>query len=522
MLSKTVHGCRRWLGGVILTFLMASLLTAQVPPANKKGDEPDKVPGKPLQLPDNLPEKSEPLHFPREKPTHTLALARYRQVALQLQPAIVAARTNLCIAQAKVESLAKIGGIANLVRKDLEVRREQAQQGLIAAQAQLSVAAWEALYGVTRNYWSATFAQEQLNLAEQALDPEKVGSLRWLRKLINEIYQEAGRKDLREWSVTNIDVLIEAVQARKIEAEIGMKRATAAMREAMGVGCDYPIHIPTDAQLPWIDISLCRADVLKATQERRGEITQAAIFKEVSTLEIQAQAKMHPWSLQGETFAAGSDIHVLSVPMQLENGEYRPGAVGPDMPGKLAGHRDDRVNQATLYAERACSVVEKTRQLLNLQAEDAYWKFEKATREIEANRKVVKVAEKAKNMIIEEFKPVAPLGAHPNLDDLLLAALKSALFQFSLNQARYERLLALTLLERVTAGGVNPGFDGPLPLEDATLKKKGDEKDLEEKKPNGEKKNDEKKPPEQEVFRGSSDAVLSQRQPQVVTGGKGN
>jgi outer membrane protein TolC len=401
------------------------------------------------------------------------------------------------------------------VRKDLDVRREQVQFGLQAAQAQMSVAAWETLYAVTRNYWSAVYAQEQLAMADEALDPEKVGGLRWLRKTVDDIYQEAGRKDLREWSVTGIDVVIEGVVARKIEAEVGMNRAMAAMREAMGVPCDYPIVIPKDVRMPWIEISICKADVVAAAQARRGEITQAMVFKEVSGLEVQAQGKAHPWSMQGETFASGSDIHVISVPMQMANGEYRPGAVGPEMPAKLAGYRQDRVNQASLLADRAGSVVEKTRQLMILQAEDAYWKFERATREVEANRKALKIAETTKDKIADEFRPVAPLGARPNLDDLMGAGLKSAQFKFSINQARYERLLALTYLERVTAGGVNPGFDGPLPIDDP--------KQREEKKTDGKNGMEEKKPPDKEPVRRPEDATpLSQGRARLGTGETGN
>lgn len=462
------NGIRRWLGGTLLGVLLATLVTAQEPNGQKPAEPPRQLP--------------ETLHLPRVKPTHTSDLARYRQIALERQPTVIAGRTSLCLAQTKIESIHKIGGIASLIRKDLDIRKEQSHYGVLAAQAQLSVAAWETLYGVTRNYWSAVFAQEQLNLADEALDPRREGSLPWLRKLVEDFYEESGRKDLRQWSATTIDVTIESIRAKKIEAEVGLKRAMAAMREAMGVECDFPIHIPQDAKLPWIEVPVCLSEALDHAQNRRGEITQAAVFKEVTELEAKAQGKTHAWSLTAETFASGSDIHVQSVPMQLANGDYRPGGLGPDMPAKLAGPRADRVAQVNLYAERACSVVEKTRKLLALQTEDAVWKYEKATREVTANRKALQVSNELRDKIADEFKPVAPLGSRPNLDDLLGAGLKAAQFRLAVNMARYERLLALTLLERATAGGIDPGFDKPLPL-DFPL-------------PNEEKKPAEKKPDE--------------------------
>jgi len=419
------------------------------------------------EVPKEVPAEPTDLHPPREKPKVIGTLAMYRMYALQHQPAMQAARNGLCNAQLKIDSVHKIGGIANLVRQDLGIRKEQARFGILAAQAQLSIASWETLYAVTRNYWSAVYAQEQLVLAEEALDPERIGSLRWLRKNMDELYQEASRKDLKEWSITNIDVTIENVRAKKIEAEVGMKRAQAGLREAMGARADFPIDIPSDSRLPSFAVAIDRGRSIHDALHRRGEITAVMVFREVADREVIAQGKTHSWTLQNETFASGADIHVISVPMQLANGEYRPGAIGLEMPGKLAGSREDRVHQASLLAERAEIVVEKTRQLMTLQADDAYWKFEKAQREVVAYGKVLKQADLTKDKIADDFRPVAPLGARPNLDDLLGAGLRSAQFKLSLNQARYERLLALTLLERVTSGGVSPGFDTPYPAEES-------------------------------------------------------
>lgn len=468
---KVAQGCRRFLGVAILGLLVGSFLPGQTTP----GYLPTQIPSDgPVTQPD-APPPTEPdsvgmLPPPKDGATHSDMLAHYRRLALQNQPALAAYRASLCVAQTKVEAINKIGGIASLIRKDLEIRKEQVQHGVLAAQAQLSVAAWETLYGVTRNYWSCVYAQEVLEIANEALDPNNKTGLLWLRQLVKDTVEGVGgRRDLVEWHITSLDLVVEGLKAKKIEAEIGLERARAAMREAMGVPPDFPIHIPCKGQMPWLAVEVERCKVIEHAMKRRGEITQTMVFREVSALEVQAQQKGSHISFKGETFATGSDIHVQSVPMQVANGEYRPGGVGPEMPGVLPGKRDDRVLQAHHYAGRADAVVAKTKQLLTLQAEDAYWKYEKATREVEAYRKVVDLADKLKEKVPSEFanqlsEKVAQKRPKPSFDDVLVTILKGSQVQLNLFEARYQRLLALTLLERVTAGGINPGFDEPLPL----------------------------------------------------------
>ncbi len=463
--NRVVQGCRRWLGGILLVLLVSSLLPGQ----------PEKPPAKPAEG-ESPPKKSEAgqeaptvLPPPVVQATHADTLAHYRHIALQQQPALGAYRASLCAAQVKAEALQKIGGLAALVRKDLDIRKEQVHYGVLSAEANLSVAAWETLYAVTRNYWSAVHAQELIDLAEDALDPQKPTSLVRLRNEVKNAMELVGRRrDLVEWHVTSVDLVLEGILARKIEAEIGLKRAKAALREAMGVPPDFPITLPCPAKLPWLGVAVHPGEVCHAAQTRRGEITLVQAFQRVACLEVQAQEKID--GFRGETFATGSDIHVRSVPLQQTQGEYSPGGVGPEMPGVLAGNREDRVKQARLYADRAGCVVEKTRQLISLQAEDAYLKFQKASQEIEAYRTIVQLAEKIEGEVPGRFfkqleKKVAEKNPKPDFDDVMVILLKGAQFRLSLHQARYDRLLALTLLERVTAGGVNPGFDEPLPVD---------------------------------------------------------
>ena len=55
-------------------------------------------------------------------------------------------------------------------------------------------------------------------------------------------------------------------------------------------------------------------------------------------LEIQAQGNSH--KLKKETFAAVVDLHARQIPQGTTNGEYRPGALGLEVPTTMAGPQE--------------------------------------------------------------------------------------------------------------------------------------------------------------------------------------
>jgi hypothetical protein len=68
------------------------------------------------------------------------------------------------------------------------------------------------------------------------------------------------------------------------------------------------------------------------------------------------------------------DIHARPIPQGTRNTEYRPDAVGPEMPPSLAGHRQDRMARAGEFNARA-AVVDKTRNLIVLEAENSFFQW---------------------------------------------------------------------------------------------------------------------------------------------------
>src|SRR5262245_15085700 len=309
---------------------------------------------------------AEPLGQPEKLPTVPAVvqpvsggLAEYRRLALEKQPALAAYRASAAAAEAKNDALDRMH-LATLVRHDLPIRRMQAEQGVIATHAQLHKAEQDTLYAVTRTYLSVLYARQQLEIAERALEEknEPVTSLFFLKKTAQSIYKDRTRPDVKKWNVDQIDVLIQVTRGRREEARQGVERALAALREAVGLEADCPVIVDPKATLPTLNPVVTREQVVALALERRGEIVQANAGIEVTSLEIDAQCRLH--GRQGETFAVGSDLHAEPVPQGFSNGEYRPGAITVEMPGKLVGSKADRREQAEALHGRAVAVADKT------------------------------------------------------------------------------------------------------------------------------------------------------------------
>jgi outer membrane protein TolC len=386
-----------------------------------------------------------------------LSLEEARRLALEKQPALAAYRASLAAAEAKANALENLR-LAALVRRDLPTRRLQASQGVIATNAQLRKAEQATIYATTRTWLSVVYARQQLALADKALDesPDTVTSLSYLRKVAGNIYKDSTRRDVKKWDVDQIDVLIRISRARREQAKEGVERALAALREAVGLERDCPLDVPANAKLPGLTLKLTKDEVISLALERRGEIVQSAVGVEVTSLEIDAQKMI--FGPRGDTFASGSDLHAEAVPQGIANGEYRPGAITVEMPGQFVGHKSARVEQAQALQSRAVAVADKTRHLITLEAVDAYLKWTESSRKAEEYQKAATLGEKAADEAREAFNPNDKMGGKPTLQEIVELRVRATQITLRANQARFEALLALAALERITAGGVCPGF----------------------------------------------------------------
>lgn len=385
-------------------------------------------------------------------------LPELRNLALEKQPALAAYRSSAAAAEAKSKALDAMR-LASVVRPDLHTRRLQAEQGVLASHAQLRKGEYETLYAVTRTYLSVLYAREQLALADRALDKNAVTSLTYLRQLADDIYMNKKRPDVKKWNVDQLDVLILTTTGRREEAFQGVRRAEAALREAIGLEADCPLIIDPKAVLKPIKLDISKEQAVSLALDRRGEVLQSAVGLEVTSLEIKAQHCI--FGPRGETFAAGTDLHVNPVPQGIANGDYRPGAITVEMPAQLVGSRKNRIEQAEALQGRAAAVMDKTRHLVTLEAEDAYYKWLEASREAEQYSEAAKRAKKIADDLAGDdgFKPADNQGGKPTFDELVDARVRAVQLQLQANASIYRALLALAALERITSGGINPGFD---------------------------------------------------------------
>jgi outer membrane protein TolC len=376
-----------------------------------------------------------------------LDLNTCRQIALEKQPTVAAARASLEAAAARSHAVDNLRVPACLVR-DLPVRRKQAAIGVVIAQAGVTRAEGDTVYGVTFSYLSAVYAAAQRQVAKKAIE-----ALTDLDKRVQEVVKEGLSRVVTKDDVEKTGIRLLRARARLEETTQGEQRALSALREAMGLGPDCLFYLADD-RLPDADPAVDLPTVIALALERRGELIQAVNAAQVTGYEVDAQAS-RLLSPSVRTFAANSDVHAQAVPAGMYEENYRPGAVPPEMPTQISGSRSARVEQAQAYSARAEAVADKTRGLIALEAEQAYYRWQEATKREVQYRQAAERAEKQAGEVRErnrtDFKP-------GSVDSVLYFQQLSTDMRVEANQARYQKLIALAALERVTAGGFCAGF----------------------------------------------------------------
>jgi outer membrane protein TolC len=411
--------------------LPACLSVAGIGPA---ADAPAPLPPLPVEV------------SPSQAPT--LDLSDCRTIAREKQPALAAARASLGAAKARWHGLEKTS-LTALLAPDLPIRRQQASLSVLIAEAAVTQTEWETTYAVTRTYFTAIYARQQQELLDRRLD-----DLKLLQDATKSLL-DTGAANVTTRDRERIAVYFPLVRARREEAVQGYQRALAALREAMGVGPDCCLQL-ADSTLPAINPPVCRADVISLALARRGEMAQASVAAEITAYEVKAQKTL--LLPTARTFASAGDIHARPVPQGISNSEYRPGALSLEMPPSLAGPRHSRVEQANALHARAQAVVDKTRDLISLEADNAYLKWLEASRQAaqfaEAADKATKLAKSLRKDLEREGSKVTP-------EQVLAAGVLATEMESRATEALFQQLLALAALERVTAGGFCPGFGAP-------------------------------------------------------------
>jgi outer membrane protein TolC len=300
-------------------------------------------------------------------------------------------------------------------------------------------------YAVIRTYITVLFAREQERVAHGVVERLTATREAAQRAL------DAGDREVNSTDIQRTSVYLRLAEARQVQAIQGVKRALAALREAMGFGPEVSIDIP-GSSLPELAVRVDRNEILNAALARRGEMVQARILAQVACLEIDAQATCHAQRMQ--TFAAGSDIHAVVVPQGSNAADYRPGAVPPLMPALLVGSRSERLKHAETLKIRADSAAESTRISIGLEVDDAYLRWQEAAGQAGKAKEAADEGEKLADGLRKSFTG----GLKVRVEEVVTSRVLASQSQSEYNEFHFKMLVALADLERVSAGGFNAGF----------------------------------------------------------------
>lgn len=386
----------------------------------------------------------------------TLTLTECLKLANERQPRLAAQRASLATAEDFKRALDKLHLPATLDAQ-IPLRRKQADLGVAAALAGLGQAERETVYAVTRTYLTVLYAREQERVAKsvvERLTATKEAAQRGL---------DAGTRDVTATDVNRTVVYLRLAETRRIQATDGVKRALVALREAIGLGPDVTIDVPP-GRLTEPTANPNRDEVLTAALSKRGDLLQVSIFAQLTCLEVDAQKT--GWLTRMQTFAAGSDIHATPVPQGSNGTEYRPAAVPPEMPNMLVGSRAERIKQAQTLVGRAESVIETTRNLITVEVEDAFLRWEAASKQT----KEAKAAAEAGDTMAEDLRKDFAAGLKVKVEEVVSSRVLAAQARSEYNQFLHQQLLALADLERATAGGFCAGLAELIVAENVTPK----------------------------------------------------
>lgn len=368
-------------------------------------------------------------------------------LADQRQPALLAYRASLTAAQIGQQAVNTLRFPADLLG-EIPFRQQQAALGITAASAGLDEAERQTIYAVTRTYFTVLYARQQERVAQSVVDRLKV-----TRDLAARMLKD-GARDVSESDVDKSTVYLELAQTRQIEASKGVERAMAALREAIGLCPDAEFSVANDP-LPRPTVQPNRQEIVAAALAHRGNLVEANAMVEMACLEVSAQRSSVRQRM--ETFAAMGDIHSQPVPQGVQNTEYSPGAVPPEMPTILAGRQLERAAMAGTLKDRAAAVAVKARNLIALEAEDAFLRWEQASQQTERAQQAAATGEKLAGNTGKDFAA----GLKVKVEDVVNAHVLASQAKSQYNQFLYQSILALADLERITAGAFSAGLAKP-------------------------------------------------------------
>jgi hypothetical protein len=116
------------------------------------------------------------------------------------------------------------------------------------------------------------------------------------------------------------------------------------------------------------------------------------------------------------------------------------------------------VKQAQDLSARAEAVLAATRNLVALEAADAFLRWEEAEQQARQAHQAAEVGEKLADDLGKDFRA----GLKVRVEEVVSARVLAAEARSQYNESLYRQILALADLERVTVGGIRAGLvEGP-------------------------------------------------------------
>ena len=268
--------------------LLLFLIVLVISPPQGKAAEPSPLPSPPSTA----------------SSTPTFHLDECLHLGLERAPRLAVARATLAAAADGKQGLESLH-IPAFLDPEIPVRRRQAALAVMAASANLDAAERETTYAITRTYFTVLYARAQERVARNVVER--------LSAIHNSAKQalDAGARDVTAPDVDRALVYLRLAQTKHIEATQGIKRALAALKEAMGLGFCGALDIAEDP-LPAPTVRPNRDEIVALALARRSSLIQSNLFAQITCLEVEAQAtSLH---LRMATLAAGGDIHARQVP----------------------------------------------------------------------------------------------------------------------------------------------------------------------------------------------------------------
>jgi outer membrane protein TolC len=383
-----------------------------------------------------------------------LTLGQCIAVGVERHPSLKAVQASTAASQAGFRALTKFGTVGTLLSPDLDIRKQQAQRGLAGSAGEYQKVHNELVQDVTRMYFTAVYARQQ-----QAIADDVVEQLEDLASLIKDILEKSKTPEdlagLTPGKLLTVQIGLREARSLRAEAIVGRKRAMAGLRQTMAVEMEtFPFRVK-DSELPIMKQSadITREMVVEQALARRPELALAAAGVDVFRLEVYAQGKI-PFKRVVPTFASGADLHSREIPHAMRGKEYRPGGIIPEMPTQLVGSKYDRVCRAMAFSQKADAVYESAHSLIVLEAENGFFELELATEKLRLAKEKHDLAidlQKYTRQNIQNIKAK---------DQVFQVEVLVAKAQSDYVEAVFQHLLALSALERITAGGISPAFPG--------------------------------------------------------------